>query len=116
QLDHPAQLFFVIDNQNSSFHFRIGRYTRKMLPLFGSLSTVILPPCSSTILETIGKPRPTPSGLVVKNGLKMLSMCFGSMPEPRSMTDISTISPASRVLIVIAPPAGVAWAALRSRL
>ena len=46
-----------------------------MLPLPGSLSTAILPPCSSTILETMARPRPTPCGLVVKNGLKMLSRC-----------------------------------------
>ena len=48
-----------------------------MLPLPGSLSTAILPPCSSTIFETIARPRPTPSGLVVKNGLKMLSTILG---------------------------------------
>jgi len=51
-----------------------------MLPLPGSLSTAILPPCSSTILETMARPRPTPCGLVVKNGLKMPSRCRASIP------------------------------------
>ena len=82
-----------------------------MLPLPGSLSTVILPPCSSTIFATIARPRPTPSGLVVKNGLKMSSSCFGSMPEPRSITAISAMPPSARVLTVTAPPA--AWPAPR---
>src|SRR5215831_11376975 len=115
QLDHSAQLLFV-DNQDPFSHFRRGKKTRNTLPFCGSLSTAILPPCSSTIFETIGRPSPTPSGLVVKNGLKMLSRSFGSMPEPRSITAISTISPASLVLIVIVPPDGVACAALSSRL
>src|SRR5207247_6705664 len=66
QLDHAAQLFFVIDNQNAFFHLRIGRYTRKTLPFFGSLSTAILPPCSSTIFETIPRPRQTPPCLAVR--------------------------------------------------
>ena len=35
-----------------------GRYTRKTLPCPVSLSTRILPPCSSTIFETIAKPKP----------------------------------------------------------
>ena len=48
------------------------RETRCLRP--GSLSTVICPPCSSTILDTIASPSPTPSGLVVKNGLKIFSM------------------------------------------
>ena len=71
QLDHAAQLVFVFDNQDSLFHAEacgrpsvaarsIGRRTRKMLPLPGSLSTAILPPCSSTILATIASPRPLP--------------------------------------------------------
>ena len=55
----------------------MGRSTRKTLPLPGSLSTVILPPCSSTILATMARPSPTPSGLVVKNGLKMVSQLLG---------------------------------------
>ena len=65
-----------------------------MLPLPGSLSTVILPPCSSTILETMASPSPTPSGLVVKKGLKIESrMLRGSMPAPRSITAISAVPP-----------------------
>ena len=91
QLDHAAQLFFVFDHQDALFHAEpasfggrrapSGSSTRNTLPLPGSLSTVILPPCSSTILETMASPSPTPSGLVVKNGLKMVSRCSGSMPR-----------------------------------
>ena len=94
----------------------MGSSTRKTLPLPSSLSTAILPPCSSTILETIASPSPTPSGLVVKNGLKMVSMCFGSMPAPRSITAISAVPPAARVFTVTAPPAGDACAAFSTRL
>ena len=83
QLDYAPQLLFVFDHQNAFLHAvefvrradagcgSIGSSTRKTLPLPGSLSTAILPPCSSTILETMARPSPTPCGLVVKNGLKM---------------------------------------------
>ena len=36
----------------------------------------------------------------MKNGLKMLSRFLASMPEPRSMTAISTMSPTTRVFTV----------------
>ena len=120
QLDHAAELFFVFDHQDGGLHAlglsvdsRNGRNTRNTLPSPGSLSTVIVPPCSSTIFETIARPRPTPSILVVKNGLKMLSRFLGSMPEPRSITAIST-GPVdlARLHRDAAVPAG--WPARRS--
>ena len=39
--------------------------------------TSIRPSCASTILRTIASPRPEPCGLVVKNGLKILSIDVG---------------------------------------
>src|ERR1039458_3452940 len=127
QPDDAPQLLFVFDNQDAFFHAGFapavwralgstGRSTRKTLPLPGSLSTVILPPCSSTILETMANPNPTPCGLVVKNGLKMESRCFASIPAPRSITAISTIPPIARVFTVTAPPASVACTAFSTRL
>ncbi len=55
----------------------MGKRMRNVLPLPGSLSTAILPPCPSTIFETIARPRPTPVCLVVTKGLKMVSMLVG---------------------------------------
>src|SRR5574340_553360 len=115
QLDYPAQLFLVLDDQYAGLHC-IGRKTRKILPFPGSLSTAILPPCSSTIFETMASPSPTPSGLVVKKGLKIASSRAGSMPAPRSITSVSAMPSTTRVLTVIAPPSAVVWAALSSRL
>src|SRR5580692_399667 len=128
EADYAAVFFLVFDHQNGWFSghgfaymFRCsycatGRYTRNTLPSPSVLSTIIWPPCSSTILDTIARPRPTPSGLVVKNGLKMESRCWGSMPTPRSITAISTDSPAARVFTLTAPPGGDACTALRIRL
>ncbi len=58
QLDHAPEFLFVLDHQDGGLHWqlslifsRIGRKTRNTLPAPGSLSTVIWPPCSSTIFE-----------------------------------------------------------------
>jgi len=51
--DDTPQLLLVLDDQNLVGHaasLRAGKNTRNMLPLPGSLSTVISPRCSSTIL------------------------------------------------------------------
>src|SRR5262249_4561995 len=47
-----------------------GKLRRKTV-LPGSLATSIRPPWSSTIFETMERPRPSPFGLVVKNGSKI---------------------------------------------
>src|ERR1019366_6468957 len=94
----------------------MGSETQKMLPLPGSLSTAILPPCSSTILATIARPSPTPAGLVVKKGLKMSFICAAPMPTPRSITAISAVRPSARVFTVTVPPWAVACAAFSTRL
>src|ERR1700676_3377753 len=131
QADHAAVFFFVFDHQNGLFfahgfcletrcsYSATGRYTRNTLPSPGALSTVICPPCSSTILETMARPMPTPSALVVKNGLNILSRWFASIPEPRSMTAISAFCPsavaARRVLTVTTAPGGLACAAFDNK-
>src|SRR6185312_11950879 len=54
------------------------------------------PPCCLTMMSwLIERPRPVPSpaGLVVKNGLKILSFKSGGMPVPLSRMLISTLSP-----------------------
>ena len=95
----------------------IGSSTRKTLPLPGSLSTVILPPCSSTILETMASPSPTPLGLVVKNGLKMRVQVLGLDARSRGRSPRSRrCPPAARVFTVTAPPGGLACAAFSTRL
>ncbi len=48
-----------------------GKSMVNLEPLPGSLATLILPPCCSTICFTIAKPRPVPRFFVEKNGSKM---------------------------------------------
>src|SRR5262249_2648390 len=106
QLDHAPQSFFILHHQNRGFHRPSslnGTNTRNTLPDPGSVSTAIVPPCSSTILETIARPRPTPLDFVVKKGLKILSLSLAAIPDPRSITAISTMSPICRVFTVILP-------------
>ena len=67
----------------------MGRDKRRVLPLPGSLSNVILPPWPSTILATMASPSPTPLCLVVTKGLKIVSSLSEGMPQPRSITLIS---------------------------
>src|SRR6185312_3495375 len=121
QLDDAAQLIFIFHYQNSLFHGRLltlsrGRQTRKVLPLPGSLSTVILPPWPLTILETMASPRPTPVCLVVKNGLNIVSILSPAMPEPQSIMSISMPCGLRRVETVIGEPGSDACAALDKRL
>src|SRR3989475_11160571 len=49
-----------------------GKYTRTRVPLPGSLSTSIEPPCCRTNPYTVARPSPVPlpTGFVVKNGSK----------------------------------------------
>ncbi len=68
------------------------------------------------IFDTIANPSPTPLGFVVKNGLKILSRCSAVIPEPLSITAISTNPSTGRVFTVIELPAGLASAAFRNRL
>ena len=67
---------------------------------------MIWPPCSSMIFEQMARPRPTPSGFVVKKGLKMLSRF---LVDTRAAVDdgyFYLLSSSSCVLIVTTPPGG----------
>lgn len=46
-----------------------GRNTPTVVPSPGRLSSVIVPPCASTMRSTIASPSPVPLGRVVKNGV-----------------------------------------------
>src|SRR3954469_5602415 len=66
----------------------------------GLVSTSIVPPCCLTMMSWLidrPSPVPSPAGLVVKNGLKILSVSSAGMPVPLSRTRISTAPPISLV-------------------
>ena len=65
-----------------------------------STPTSMRPSCASTIFRTIASPSPEPCGLVVKNGLKILSTTSAGIPGPLSVTSTCTIGPCG------SPPAG----------
>ena len=76
---------------------RTGRVKRKVLPRPASLSTQILPPCSSTSLRESGRPSPVPSvllpvGCACSNSSKIVSRSAAGCPAPVSATAISTLS------------------------
>ena len=60
----------------------------------GSVCTWMVPPCSRTMSADMARPRPVPlpAGLVVKNGVNILSTISGGMPSPLSLMRISTLS------------------------
>ena len=60
----------------------------------GSDSTSMVPPCCRMMSLVIASPRPVPwlVGLVVKNGLNILSMISWGIPGPLSLMRISTSS------------------------
>src|SRR4051812_15873637 len=63
--------------------------------------TLISPPWARITLWTIARPRPVPSGRVVKNGSKIRGRSSGAIPRPRSSISIATWgSPGA------APPSG----------
>ena len=76
------------------------------------------PPWRRTISWEIERPRPVPSptGLVVKKGSKMRSMCSGAMPRPLSATAISIASSTTEVRTRTTPVPSIAWAAFTIRL
>src|SRR6185369_8021002 len=63
---------------------RAGRRMEKVAPLFGWLSTRMEPRCSWMMRWVMGKPRPVPLDLVVKNGSNSRPMFSGLMPAPES--------------------------------
>lgn len=88
---HPAHGLVVVDDQNplppARHHARprlTGRLTVTNVPRPTSLVTSILPPCCSTMVLVIARPKPVPRALVVKNGSKIFSRFSGAMPAPES--------------------------------
>ncbi len=59
-----------------------GRSITKRVPLPGSLSTLIVPSCCSTICLTMARPNPVPRFFVEKNGSNTRSSVALSMPLP----------------------------------
>ena len=59
-------------------------------PVFGWLSTEMVPPCSLTIPQTTARPRPVPPvSRVVKKGSKTFCRFWLGIPQPLSATLIS---------------------------
>src|ERR1022692_208741 len=91
-------------------------------PLFGSLSTQMRPPCSSTKRLLMASPRPVPSlmPLVVApawwNASKTASCSSMGIPRPVSLTETVRRPRRSVASTQILPPSGVNLTALLSRL
>src|ERR1700687_6481248 len=65
----------------------VGRVKQKLAPR-GRLSAAHKrPPCDSRMERLMDSPMPVPSGLVVKNALKIWSACCAGSPTPVSLTD-----------------------------
>ena len=99
---------------------RTGITIRNVVPVPTWLSTMMRPPCRSTMPWTIDRPRPDPSptSLVVKNGSKIFGITSGGMPGPSSATVISTSSAFFWAAMRIVPPLSrvpTAWAAFAIR-
>src|SRR5437870_6121832 len=84
---YPTQLTYL----NQPDELETGSVTRNRVPTFGALLTSIRPSCASTILRTMGSPRPDPFTFVVKNGSKILSVASAGTPGPSSMTSTTTV-------------------------
>src|SRR5262249_5039317 len=83
---------------------RRGSSTTNSVNSPGRASKWIAPPCRGAAMSWLMEsPSPTPSGvgLVVKNGLKILSRTPSGMPEPLSRTRISSLWPRSLVVTSI---------------
>src|SRR2546429_7715744 len=68
-----------------------GRLMTTSVPSCGRLRTSIRPRCSSTIFLVIASPKPIPSFLVVKYGLKIRLRSSSLMPDPVSEIVTSTV-------------------------
>src|SRR5712691_1982529 len=93
-LDGRAHSDIVINDEHRgcacgyhSFASILVRRVKQKLAPRGELSAAHKrPPCDSTIERLIHSPRPVPSDLVVKNALKICSICCGGSPTPVSLT------------------------------
>src|SRR5712672_3398662 len=100
---------FVVNDKNKERHLSApgllgaairGRITLNSVNSPGRVSTSIDPACCLTIISWRSegpRPVPSPGGLVVKNGLNILSFTSEGMPLPLSRILISTRSPRSLV-------------------
>ena len=59
-----------------------------ILNVVGLELTDMLPPCCSTILLQIDKPRPVPTDFVVNNGSKIFGISESLIPGPSSSISI----------------------------
>src|SRR5262249_1875147 len=103
----------VVHDQNEQSHVgspdlpapaaRRGSPIRTSVNSPGWVSTSMVPACCFTMMSWLmdrPSPVPSPAGLVVKNGLKILSLTSAGMPMPLSRMLISTRSPRLRVTAV----------------
>lgn len=68
----------------SDSHHETGSSNSNVAPLSEFLLSARCPPCASTIDRLIDRPTPIPSGLVVKNGVKMRRTLYSLSPGPES--------------------------------
>ena len=95
-----------------------GRVTITRVPAPRSLSMRTSPPCWSTILRTIERPRPVPASFVVKNGSKTwASVARLDARRPVSSTASRTASPSDGdAHRAASPPSFIASSAFITRL
>ena len=97
----------------------IGNVKENMLPLPGSLSTQMRPPCASTMPRAMARPSPVPRPAVrcdCQNRSKTRGCSSSGIPTPVSVTVTSTNGAVIRALTVIRPPGPVNLTAFESRL
>ena len=95
-----------------------GSLIRNVVPCPGSLSTPMVPPCSSTMPRQSDSPSPVPSpgGFVVKKGSKILARIAAGIPGPVSAMARRTCCPVrSRPVVMVSrrgePLPRIAWCA-----
>src|SRR5215831_18482404 len=118
-----ADGFVILQGQNQLGGDDLsGKLKLKVEPLPTSLSTQILPPCSSTNFLARVSPSPVPSFLWAyspptwRNSSKIVGCSAGGIPIPVSLTEISAPFSVLLAVMLIRPPSGVNFTALERRL
>ena len=83
----------MFNAQCSMFNAQCSMLNVIVVPLSGTLSTLMVPPCFRIICRQRLRPIPVPSGLVVKKGMKACSSTSGDIPQPLSRTRSLTPDP-----------------------
>src|SRR5271169_455859 len=111
-LDERFQIRLVVDHEDRRGHatpplpppaagiIARGNVTMNSVNTPGSVSTSKVPPCCLTTMSKLSdrpRPVPSPAGLVVKNGSKILARISPGIPVPLSRTRISTRSDRAHV-------------------